>query len=159
MRNLLIRKYIIDIILVFTVVLFLTWFWFGPYKDKVRLRESLMANNISFNNNIKYKGFDSLNISNNIITKDLEVTNTGNESINFVISLNSIDYDKNNYINYIIIDNNNEKSSVRSLALDGYILENKINSNETKKYKIIMWTLDDLKLESKLDISLVPTYL
>ena len=49
MRDILIRKYILDILLVVIVVSLLTWFWFGPYQSKVRIRESLMSNNLAFN--------------------------------------------------------------------------------------------------------------
>ena len=55
-RDLLIRKYIIDIVFVVVVISLLTWFWFGPYQHKVRIRESLMANNIEFNKEF-YKHF------------------------------------------------------------------------------------------------------
>ena len=43
-RDLLIRKYIIDIVFVVVVISLLTWFWFGPYQHKVRIRESLITN-------------------------------------------------------------------------------------------------------------------
>ncbi len=48
MRDLLIRKYIINITFIIIIILLLTWFWFGPYKDKVRIRESLMNNDNYF---------------------------------------------------------------------------------------------------------------
>lgn len=48
----LIRKYIINIFLVVIVISLLTWFWFGPYKSKIRIRESLMPNNIDLDNYI-----------------------------------------------------------------------------------------------------------
>ena len=84
MKDLLIRKYIIDIIFTIVVISLLTWFWFGPYQHKVRIKESLMENNISFNKDITYDGFDNLTVSSNKITKDLTVTNDGNKDISFV---------------------------------------------------------------------------
>ena len=53
MNNLLVREYVIDIVFIIVVVSLLTWFWFGPYKDKVRIRESLRAYNVDFNDSIK----------------------------------------------------------------------------------------------------------
>ena len=89
-RNLLIRKYIIDIIFVVVVISLLTWFWFGPYQHKVRIRESLEANNIDFNKDIAYTGFDYLELSSNKITKDLTVTNDSDEEISFIINFNNL---------------------------------------------------------------------
>ena len=54
MKDVLIRKYIIDIIFIVVVISLLTWFWFGPYQHRVRIRESLMASNIEFNKDIDY---------------------------------------------------------------------------------------------------------
>ncbi len=104
-RDLLIRKYIIDIIFVVVVISLLTWFWFGPYQHKVRIKESLMANNIEFNKDITYSGFDSLEISSNKITKYLTVTNDGNKDISFVIKFNNLTNDNNNYVSHILTDN------------------------------------------------------
>ena len=79
MKDVLIRKYIIDIIFIVVVISLLTWFWFGPYQHRVRIRESLMASNIEFNKDIDYSGFDYLDISSNKIIKDLTVTNKGDK--------------------------------------------------------------------------------
>ena len=84
-RDLLIRKYIIDIVFVVVVISLLTWFWFGPYQHKVRIRESLMANNIEFNKDIAYTGFDYIDISSNNVTKDLTVSNDSDKEISFII--------------------------------------------------------------------------
>ena len=156
-RDLLIRKYIIDIIFVVVVISLLTWFWFGPYQHKIRIKESLMANNIEFNKDITYSGFDSLEISSNKITKYLTVTNDGNEEISFVIKFNNLTNDNNNYVNYILTDNEGYQTDIRNLSLDGYILENNLGNNETKTYTITMWTNDNENIDGDLDIYLTST--
>ena len=156
-RDLLIRKYIIDIIFVVVVISLLTWFWFGPYQHKVRIRESLMANNIEFNKDIAYTGFDYLEISSNKITKDLTVTNDSDEEISFIINFNNLTSDNNNYISYVLIDNEGYQSDIRNLSFDGYILENNLGNNETKTYTITMWTNDNENIDGDLDIYLTST--
>ena len=94
MRNILIRKYILDILLVVIVVSLLTWFWFGPYQSKVRIRESLMSNNLAFNKDISYSGFDNISLSNNKITKDLVVTNDSDKTVSFIISFDNLTNNK-----------------------------------------------------------------
>lgn len=157
MKDVLIRKYIIDIIFIVVVISLLTWFWFGPYQHRVRIRESLMASNIEFNKDIDYSGFDYLDISSNKITKDLTVTNKGDKEISFVINFNNITNDNNNYINYILTDSDDNQSDIRNLSLDGYILENNLGNNETKNYTIIMWTNDSKEISGNLNILLNPT--
>lgn len=156
-RNLLIRKYIIDIIFIVVVISLLTWFWFGPYQHKVRIRESLMANNIEFNKDIAYTGFDYIDISSNKVTKDLTVSNDSDKEISFIINFNNITNDKNNYINYILTDNEGYQTDIRNLSLDGYILENNLGNNETKTYTITMWTDDNEEINGNLNIILNPT--
>ena len=156
-RDLLIRKYIIDIVFVVVVISLLTWFWFGPYQHKVRIRESLMANNIEFNKDIAYTGFDYIDISSNKVTKDLTVSNDSDKEINFIINFNNITNDKNNYINYILTDNEGYQTDIRNLSLDGYILENNLGNNETKTYTITMWTDDNEEINGNLNIILNPT--
>ena len=156
-RNLLIRKYIIDIIFVVVVISLLTWFWFGPYQHKVRIRESLEANNIEFNKDIAYTGFDYIDISSNKVTKDLTVSNDSDKEISFIINFNNITNDKNNYINYILTDNEGYQTDIRNLSLDGYILENNLGNNETKTYTITMWTDDSEDISGNLNIILNPT--
>ncbi len=155
-KSLLIRKYIIDIIFVVVVISLLTWFWFGPYQHKVRIKESLQNNNIEFNKDIAYTGFDYLEISSNKITKDLTVTNDSDEEISYIIKLNNLTNDKNNYINYILTDNEGYQSDIKNLSLDGYILENSIGNNETKTYTITMWVDNNEDISGDLDILLVP---
>ena len=95
MRNILIRKYILDILLVVIVVSLLTWFWFGPYQSKVRIRESLMSNNLAFNKDISYSGFNTRSsVSNNKITKDLVVTNDSDKTVSFIISFDNLTNNK-----------------------------------------------------------------
>ena len=156
-RDLLIRKYIIDIVFVVVVISLLTWFWFGPYQHKVRIRESLRANNIEFNKDIAYTGFDYIDISSNKITKDLIVSNDSDKEISFIINFNNITNDKNNYINYILTDNEGYQTDIRNLSLDGYILENNLGNNETKTYTITMWTDDNEEINGNLNIILNPT--
>ena len=153
-RDLLIRKYIIDIVFVVVVISLLTWFWFGPYQHKVRIRESLMANNIEFNKDIAYTGFDYIDISSNKVTKDLTVSNDSDKEISFIINFNNITNDKNNYINYILTDNEGYQTDIRNLSLDGYILENNLGNNETKTYTITMWTDDNEEINGNLNIIL-----
>ncbi|HIR58947.1 MAG TPA: hypothetical protein IAB38_02755 [Candidatus Onthousia excrementipullorum] len=155
-RDLLIRKYIIDIVFVVVVISLLTWFWFGPYQHKVRIRESLMANNIEFNKDIAYTGFDYIDISSNKVTKDLTVSNDSDKEISFIINFNNITNDKNNYINYILTDNEGYQTDIRNLSLDGYILENNLGNNETKTYTITMWTDDNEEINGNLNIILNP---
>ena len=156
-RDLLIRKYIIDIIFIVVVISLLTWFWFGPYQHKVRIKQSLMANNIEFNKDITYSGFDSLEISSNKITKDLTVTNDSDEEISFIINFNNLTNDNNNYISYVLTDNEGYQSDIRNLSLDGYILENNLGKNETKTYTITMWINDSEEVNGNLNILLNPT--
>ena len=156
-RELLIRKYIIDIIFVVVVISLLTWFWFGPYQHKVRIRESLMANNIEFNKDIAYTGFDYIDISSNKVTKDLTVSNDSDKEISFIINFNNLSNDKNNYISYMLTDNEGYQSDIRNLSLDGYILENNLGNNETKTYTITMWTNDSEDISGNLNIILNPT--
>ena len=156
-RDLLIRKYIIDIVFVVVVISLLTWFWFGPYQHKVRIRESLRANNIEFNKDIAYTGFDYIDISSNKVTKDLTVSNDSDKEISFIINFNNITNDKNNYINYILTDNEGYQTDIRNLSLDGYILENNLGNNETKTYTITMWTDDNEEINGNLNIILNPT--
>lgn len=156
-RDLLIRKYIIDIVFVVVVISLLTWFWFGPYQHKVRIRESLMANNIEFNKDIAYTGFDYIDISSNKVTKDLTVSNDSDKEISFIINFNNITNNKNNYINYILTDNEGYQTDIRNLSLDGYILENNLGNNETKTYTITMWTDDNEEINGNLNIILNPT--
>ena len=156
-RDLLIRKYIIDIVFVVVVISLLTWFLFGPYQHKVRIRESLMANNIEFNKDIAYTGFDYIDISSNKVTKNLTVSNDSDKEISFIINFNNITNDKNNYINYILTDNEGYQTDIRNLSLDGYILENNLGNNETKTYTITMWTDDNEEINGNLNIILNPT--
>ena len=156
-RDLLIRKYIIDIVFVVVVISLLTWFWFGPYQHKVRIRESLMANNIEFNEDIAYTGFDYIDISSNKITKDLIVSNDSDKEISFIINFNNLTSDNNNYISYILTDNEGYQTDIRNLSLDGYILENNLGNNETKTYTITMWTDDNEEINGNLNIILNPT--
>ena len=60
----------------------------------------------------------------------------------------------NNYINYYITDSEGNRSSVRSLNLDGFILENKIKGKEKKNYTITMWS--DYNIEGNLKLLLNP---
>lgn len=156
-RDLLIRKYIIDIVFVVVVISLLTWFWFGPYQHKVRIRESLRANNIEFNKDIAYTGFDYIDISSNNVTKDLTVSNDSDKEISFIINFNNITNDNNNYISYILTDNEGYQTDIRNLSLDGYILENNLGNNETKTYTITMWTDDSEDISGNLNIILNPT--
>ena len=156
-RDLLIRKYIIDIVFVVVVISLLTWFWFGPYQHKVRIRESLMANNIEFNKDIAYTGFDYIDISSNKVTKDLTVSNDSDKEISFIINFNNITNDNNNYISYILTDNEGYQTDIRNLSLDGYILENNLGNNETKTYTITMWTDDSENIDGDLSIYLTST--
>ena len=157
MRDILIRKYILDILLVVIVVSLLTWFWFGPYQSKVRIRESLMSNNLAFNKDISYSGFDNISLSNNKITKDLVVTNDSDKLVSFVISFDNLTNNKNNYINYIITDDEGYSSDIRCLSTDGYILENSIDVSDTKNYKITIWS-DSLDINGNLELILMPVY-
>ncbi len=155
MQNPIARKYIIDMIFTIVVISLLTWFWFGPYQDKIRIKESLMENNIEFNKDIAYSGFDYLKVTSNKVTKDLKVTNDGNEEMSFIISFDNLTNDNNNYINYIITDNDGYQSDTRNLALDGYILENSLDTNETKTYQITIWS-DNEEINGNLNILLNP---
>ena len=157
MKDMLIRKYILDILLVVVVVSLLTWFWFGPYQSKVRIRESLMSNNLAFNKDISYSGFDSISLNNDRITKDLVVTNDSDKLFSFVISFDNLTNNKNNYINYIITDDEGYSSDVRCLSTNGYILENNIDSYDTKNYKITIWS-DNLDINGNLELILKPVY-
>ena len=138
-REQLIRKYISNIILVIILVTLLTWFWFGPCKNRVRIKESLEANNVAFNKNIKYEGFDYVELSSKETTKSLIITNNTEENIDILISFNSAYQNENNYISYTITDSEGNESSIRNLALAGYMLENKIASGETKEYQVKIW--------------------
>lgn len=154
MENELIKKYIFNIIFTFVVITVLTFLWFGPYKSKVRIKESLMAYNIDFNKSLKYKGFDYLELSNKKITKDLVVENTSSDINSYIISFDNYTNSDNNYINYYITDSEGNRSSVRSLNLDGFILENKIKGKEKKNYTITMWS--DYNIEGNLKLLLNP---
>ena len=156
MKDMLIRKYILDILLVVVVVSLLTWFWFGPYQSKVRIRESLMSNNLAFNKDISYSGFDSISLNNDRITKDLVVTNDSDKLFSFVISFDNLTNNKNNYINYIITDDEGYSSDVRCLSTNGYILENN-DSIDTKNYEITIWS-DNLDINGNLELILKPVY-
>ena len=125
-----------------------------------------MANNISFNKDITYDGFDNLTISSNKITKDLTVTNDGDKEISFIINFDNLTSNNNNYINYIITDNEGYESDIRNLSLDGYILENNLDVNETKTnldvnetktYKVTMWSDSNENIDGNLNILLNPT--
>ena len=154
MENELIKKYIFNIIFTFIVITVLTFLWFGPYKSKVRIKEALMAYNIDFNKSLKYKGFDYLELSNKMITKDLVVENTSSDINSYIISFDNYTNSDNNYINYYITDSEGNRSSVRSLNLDGFILENKIKGKEKKNYTITMWS--DYNIEGNLKLLLNP---
>ena len=157
MREYLIRKYIIDIVFVIVAISVLTWIWFGPYQHKVRIRESLKENNIEFNKDIAYNGFDYLELSSMKITKSLTVTNDSDKEISFIINFKNLTNDNNNYINYILTDNEGYQSDIRNLLLDGYILENNLDVNETKTYTITMWVNDNIAVNGNLNILLNPT--
>ena len=156
MNNLLVRKYVIDIVFIIVVVALLTWFWFGPYKDKVRIRESLRAYNVDFNDSISYSGFDSFSLDNNKITKEFSVTNNGDEDISYVVSFDNLTNEKNNFVNYILTDSEGNVIE-RNLSLDGYILENNISPLETKNYKITLWYNDVNTIDGNLEILLNPS--
>lgn len=155
-REQLIRKYITNIILVVIVVILLTWFWFGPCKNRVRIRESLEANNVAFNKNIKYEGFDYVELSSKETIKNLVITNDTEENINILIGFNGTYQNENNYISYTITDSEGNESSIRNLALDGYILENKIASGETKEYQVRIWC-NDKNISGNFALILNPT--
>ena len=155
MNNLMVRKYVIDIVFIIVGVSLLTWFWFGPYKDKIRIKESLRAYNVEFNDNISYNGFDSFSLDNNKITKELSVTNNGTNNINYVISFDNLTNNKNNYINYVLTDNEGNRVE-RNLSLEGYILENNIGPLETKNYEITLWYDDINVIDGNLEIILKP---
>lgn len=156
MNNLLVRKYVIDIVFIIVVVSLLTWFWFGPYKDKVRIRESLQAYNVDFNDSISYSGFDSFSLDNNKITKEFSVTNNGDEDISYVVSFDNLTNEKNNFVNYILTDSEGNVIE-RNLSLDGYILENNISPLETKNYIITLWYNDVNTIDGNLEILLNPS--
>lgn len=156
MNNLLVRKYVIDIVFIIVVVSLLTWFWFGPYKDKVRIRESLRDYNVDFNDSISYSGFDSFSLDNNKITKEFSVTNNGDEDISYVVSFDNLTNEKNNFVNYILTDSEGNVIE-RNLSLDGYILENNISPLETKNYKITLWYNDVNTIDGNLEILLNPS--
>ena len=156
MNNLLVREYVIDIVFIIVVVSLLTWFWFGPYKDKVRIRESLRAYNVDFNDSISYSGFDSFSLDNNKITKEFSVTNNGDEDISYVVSFDNLTNEKNNFVNYILTDSEGNVIE-RNLSLDGYILENNISPLETKNYKITLWYNDVNTIDGNLEILLNPS--
>lgn len=156
MNNLLVRKYVIDIVFIIVVVSLLTWFWFGPYKDKVRIRESLQAYNVDFNDSISYSGFDSFSLDNNKVTKEFSVTNNGDEDISYVVSFDNLTNEKNNFVNYILTDSEGNVIE-RNLSLDGYILENNISPLETKNYKITLWYNDVNTIDGNLEILLNPS--
>ena len=156
MNNLLVRKYVIDIVFIIVVVSLLTWFWFGPYKDKVRIRESLRAYNVDFNDSISYSGFDSFSLDNNKVTKEFSVTNNGDEDISYVVSFDNLTNEKNNFVNYILTDSEGNVIE-RNLSLDGYILENNISPLETKNYKITLWYNDVNTIDGNLEILLNPS--
>lgn len=152
-----VKKYLFDIVFVTVSISLLTWFWFGPYKDRVRIKESLKASNIVFNTDIKHSGFDYLEFgNNNKITKELSITNNDVNNNDFIISFDNLGSNTNNYISYIITDSEGNSSDVRNLSLDGYILENNINVNETKKYTITIWSDSDLDFFGNLELVLVP---
>ena len=153
MDNLLVRKYVIDIVFIIVVISLLTWFWFGPYQDKVRIKESLRANNLEFNDSISYNGFDSFSLDNNKITKEFSVTNNGDEEISYVVSFDNLTNEKNNFVNYILTDSEGNVIK-RNLSLDGYILENNISPLETKEYKIILWYDDENTIDGNLELIL-----
>ena len=92
-----------------------------------------------------------LDISNDKLAKKLVVTNNTAKQREIFITFNSA---KNNYINYIITDNEGNESSVRTLSLDGYILENKIEKGETKEYTITLWTDNNTNLGGNLELLL-----
>lgn len=156
MNNLLVRKYVIDIVFIIVVVSLLTWFWFGPYKDKVRIRESLQAYNVDFNDSISYSGFDSFSLDSNKVTKEFSVTNNGDEDISYVVSFDNLTNEKNNFVNYILTDSEGNVIE-RNLSLDGYILENNISPLETKNYKITLWYNDVNTIDGNLEILLNPS--
>ena len=91
------------------------------------------------------------------ITKDLTVTNDSDKEISFIINFKNLTNDNNNYINYILTDNEGYKSDIRNLSLDGYILENNLDVNETKTYTITMWVNDNIAVNGNLNILLNPT--
>ena len=153
MDNLLVRKYVIDIVFIIVVISLLTWFWFGPYQDKVRIKESLRANNLEFNDSISYNGFDSFSLDNNKITKEFSVTNNGDEEISYVVSFDNLTNEKNNFVNYILTDSEGNVIK-RNLSLDGYILENNISPLETKEYKITLWYDDVNTIDGNLELIL-----
>lgn len=156
MNNLLVRKYVIDIVFIIVVVSLLTWFWFGPYKDKVRIRESLRAYNVDFNDSISYSGFDSFSLDSYKVTKEFSVTNNGDEDISYVVSFDNLTNEKNNFVNYILTDSEGNVIE-RNLSLDGYILENNISPLETKNYKITLWYNDVNTIDGNLEILLNPS--
>ena len=65
--------------------------------------------------------------------------------------------DNNNYISYVLTDNEGYQSDIRNLSLDGYILENNLDKNETKTYTITMWINDSEEVNGNLNILLNPT--
>lgn len=153
MDNLLVRKYVIDIVFIIVVISLLTWFWFGPYQDKVRIKESLRVNNLEFNDSVSYNGFDSFSLDNNKITKEFSVTNNGDEEISYVVSFDNLTNEKNNFVNYILTDSEGNVIK-RNLSLDGYILENNISPLETKEYKITLWYDDVNTIDGNLELIL-----
>ena len=153
MEKILIRKYITDIILIIAVVSFLTYVWFNIFDAKI-LRESLQENNLTYNNLIAYNGFDYLELDNNYLTKNLEVINKSNKKTSFIISFKNLSNIPNNYIYYKLTDSNGYESDLKTMSLDGYILENNIKAETKKKYKIILYA--DKNIKGNLSITLNP---
>ena len=78
-RDLLVRKYVIDIIFIIVVIALLTWFWFGPYQHKVRIKESLKVNDVYFNND----NLQPIDKNSYICSGNLFFQNAVNEPISF----------------------------------------------------------------------------
>lgn len=141
-----IRTIITDIIYVIFIVCVLSWLWWGPYQNSIKIKKSLQKEQLNQTIALETRGLDEVVIAPMKTEKQITIINKSDESTNYTISFMVEDgkedqnTNKNNYVMYSIIDEFGNYSEPRNLNLNGYMLTGSIGAFEQKNYTIVLWS-------------------
>ncbi len=151
-----IKRRVSNIIYTMVIIGVLTWLWWGPYQDKVRMRESLQQH-LNQTSELTTEGLDAVVINDKTTKKTITIKNDGTSDNRYTIAfmvtdgINDQNTNKNNYILYSVIDSTGSQSEPRSLSLDGGMITNKIAAHQEEQYEILLWSNEnDINLQGKL---------
>ena len=152
-----VRRIILDIVCVVLIVTILTFLWWGPYQDKIRVKTSLQQE-ATKESPLVTNDLDIVAISQEKTHQMVQVVNEGDTSNSYMIQFmveqgkNDPNTIQNNYVMYSIVTDN-YVSEPRNLSLDGYMLTSTLLPGEEKEYEIILWSNNpELQLDGQLAV-------